>query len=330
MRVLTILLVAMAVCALFPYTHAGSEKIEVVSTLQIFSSIVKQIGGLYVHSTFIVPSGTDIHDYSLTSEDMHKIERATLVVLASSEFFSVDRNIKEAAKSKRILDFQNYNATLLPLGDMKKCVHGYWLYTKNAIGIARAIYNTLSTLDPTHTDYFFQNYREFLKELNNSLSLSIQMIHDSGVYGKGVLLTVPGVFYIAKELGMNIRGVLVEGPNQFASSEDITKYRKEMETGDITMILNVKNLESSSAGRMAVELSKETGVPVVYLNIFSTTNYTRLILENAGAISSSNSVKHYYEGEGNCWPYIYTITILAATSAILLVIALSYRRELLK
>ncbi len=305
-------------------------KIDVVSTLQTFSYIVKMIGGSYVHSSYIVPLGTDIHDYSLTPADIDKINSAKLVVLAGSEYFSIDREIKKNAEGKIILDIDDYNATLLPLGTMEKNFHGYWLYPNNTANIARAIYLKLSSLDPMHEMYYKTGYLSFLNDLNKTLSLAREMVIHGGMLGKGVILAVPGVFYIAKALGLDVKGVLVEGPNQFASQSELDSMRSAIRQGKISFIINAESMERSRAGSIAIELSRQTGAKIAYFKVFLTENYTFLLLDSASVISSVNSVTSYSETSCDYFPYVYVISALIALVIYIAYLAVSYRRELLR
>ncbi len=333
MKLLSLLVVALLLVTIVSGIGIAGErgdKIKIVSTLQIFSTIAKRIGGDYVDSSYIVPPGTDIHDYSLTPQDVNKIENSDLVVLANSQFFAIDREIKSNAEGKEVLDFPDYNATLLPVGDLQKCYHGYWLYSQNTQGIARAIYLKLSAMDPAKEAYFKSRYLSFLTEVNATMNTSKNMMGESSMSGQGALLAVPGVFYIVKELGMRIDGLLVEGPNQFASQAQIEEYKEEIRDGKIKVIVNVKNMEDSKAGIIAREISKETGAKVVYLDIFSSDNFSSLILGDAAILSSVNYVEEYSSVSCDYYPYIYTIVAMTAIIAIISYFAYSYRKELLK
>jgi len=306
------------------------HKLNVVSTLQMFSYFVKRIGGSYVNSNYIVPQGTDIHDYSLTPADIDKISSASLIVLASSEYFSVDRDIKKNAGTKEVLDLNDYNATLLPLGTMAHNFHGYWLYPKNVAGIAKAIYHKLSALMPTQKPYFKSRYLGFLEQINDTMRTVSSLVEQSGESGKGALLAVPGLYYVVKALNMSVKGVLVEGPNQFASQSELDNMRKEIKEDKISVIVNAKNMASSRAGSIAVELSKETGVKVAYIDIFSSDNYSSLMLESASVLSAVSSIEVYSVQSCDYYPYWYVISALIIIMVFVSYLASSYRKELLK
>lgn len=330
MKLIPLIVGVLLILTLLTGVNAADEKIKVVSTLEIFSTIVEEIGGNHVDSSYIVPSGTDIHDYSITPQDVNKINDAKLIVLANSEFFAVDREIKENTGGKQVLDFSDYNATILPVGDLNKCYHGYWLYSDNVIGIARAIYEKLASMEPANANYFKNRYLEFVEEVNKTMDTGENMMKSSGMCGQGALLAVPGVFYVVKEMGLKPRGLLVAGPNQFASQTQIEKYKEEIKDGEIKVIVNVKNMGNSKAGTIAKELSKETGAKVVYIDIFSANNYSSMILGDAAVLSSVDYVESYTNEECNYYPYIYTMVAMTVIIVIISYFAYSYRKQLLQ
>ncbi len=309
---------------------SGNRIINVVSTLQIYSTIVKKIGGEFVNSLYIVPEGTDIHDYSLTQNDVKKIRASDLVVLADSKFFSIDSQIKEVKSGGEILDFPDYNATLFPVGTFKHDFHGYWLYPNNTISIAHAIYLKLREMNPANGDYYYRNYESFVQEVNSSFHFALSLIRRSGMVGSGVILAIPGVFYIAKAMGLNVQGLLTEGPSQFASVNEISKMKRDIESGRVSFILNAVNLGDSRAGEIAKEISRETGVKIAYVDIFSANNYTSLLISDAAVISSVSYVES--ESSQNCDVSAYLIAIAGLGILLSLVsyIAYTYRKELLR
>ena len=314
------------------FSHAASsgKSIKVVCTLQVFSTMAKEIGRNRVSVDYIVPQGSDIHDYSLTQSDINKINSADLIILASSEFFSVDHNIKSFAKGKESLDFEDYNVTLYSLGDIQRNVHGYWMYPSNAINISHAIYIKLSEMDPNSADYFHSNYISFLNDVRKAENYIHVLIKEFDLKNRTSLLAVPGVFYVVKTLDIGVAGSILEGPNNFISPNEISKIEDEIKEGKINFIVNAKGLEDSRAGNIAEEISKDTGVKIVYVDIFSVDNYTATLIKNSAILSSSDYIYEYPESSCDVYPYVYAIAVVSIISVVLGYMAYRYRRELLK
>jgi len=327
---MAILLISALLLSTLPAVEGVEGKIKVVATLQIFSTFAKEIGGEGVDVDFIVPQGMDIHSYSLTYEDIEKLENADLIILASSEFFSLDKNIKEKVSGKDMLDFEDYNATLYPLGNFEVNMHGYWLYPPNALNIGKAIEEKLVEMDPANTNYYRNNFDRFYREVESTLNIIREIKEETKLEEKRALLAVPGVFYIVKMLDIPVAGTIVKGPNQFISSQELEEIKEEIRKGSIEYIVNAQGLEKSKAGEIAIQLSQETGVKIVYIDIFSAENYTTLILKDTVALGGAKYVNIYPSIECNYLPYLLTILALIAIASLVSYAAYYYRRELLK
>ena len=318
--------------SLVPVTHGISQdkNIEIVATLQIFASFASQIGGSYVHAEYIVPQGGDIHSYSLTYNDIEKLEGANLIILASSQFFSLDKNIKEKMIGKNILDFDDYHATLFPLGSLEKNVHGYWLYPPNAVNISIAIERKLAAMDPSHQQYYHHNLEKFLGNINHTVTTVREISKVFHLENKSALLAIPGAFYIPKFLEIHIVGTIVEGPNKFLSENSLKKIIEDIKSGKIDFIINAESLENSRAGQIAMQISSQTGVKILYIDIFSTGNYTSLLLKDTGILCGGNYVSIAYPSGGNPTPYVIIIGLISIVAAIAFVELYRCRRELTK
>ncbi len=308
----------------------NGKKINVVATLEIFSYFAGEIGGSRVNVSYIVPQGEDIHSYSLTYGDMKKLQSADLIILASSQFFSIDRNIREKVEGKEILDFEDYHAKLYPLGSFKRNVHGYWLYPPNALNISRAIEKKLEEMDPASSAYYEDNFLKFERNLESTLRSVRNMAKNADLENKTALLTVPGAFYVVKYLGISIEGTIVEGPHQFISEKELSRVKKDIQNGKINFIVDVQSLQNSRSGQIAIQLSRETGVKIVYIDIFSTSNYTNLLLKDASILSYARYVNRYGNESCSCDFYLITSILLSIITVVLFIIAYDYRRELLK
>ncbi len=323
-------LVALLLMLVAMPASAQGEKIKVVSTLQIFSSIVEKIGGKYVESAYVVPSGTDIHDYSLTQKDVNTIQSSDVVVLANSNFFSIDSKIKSVATGKTVVDFPAYNATIFSVGGIKHDYHGFWLYPKNAVSIARAVAGALAARMPQNKEYFMANLNNFIEEVNESYARAKRMVNDTGMTGRGVVLAVPGVLYVVKALGLRVDGLLTEGPNQFISSQKLEELKSMIQSGEISAIVNVRNMGESRAGQIARELSKQTGVKIAYVDIFSGSDYPFLLEKDAAILSAVPFVESAHGSECDYTPYLISLIGMAGIAAVVAYMAYVYRRELLK
>jgi len=324
-----LLLASSAIIPMSVKAYSG-EKTHIVATLQIFATLAEKVGGEMVSVDYIVPQGMDIHSYSLKYEDVKKLERGDLIILASSEFFSLDNSILQKFQNKEILDFSDYNATIYPLDGIERNLHGYWLYPQNALNIARAIEKKLEKINPANSRYYRENLIKFENELNEAITIINTLKRECDLQNSTALLAVPGTYYIVKAMGIKIEGSIVKGPNQFIGSEEIEKIKEKIKRGEIDFVVNAYGLEDSRAGQIARQFSAETGIRVVYVDIFSAENYTSLLLKDASILSGASYVSIYGVSEENHLPYIIIITLLSAIIAVAFFEVYLCRRELLR
>ncbi len=329
-KIITMIGIIVLISVSLPNVIGSEGRIKIVATLQIFSTIAKDIGKNLVDVDYIVPQGSDIHDYSLTQEDIQKIQNADLVILANSNFFSIDKKIKDSIKDKNILDFEDYNATLFNLNNFGKDFHGYWLYPHNGLNIGKAIKNKLISMDSENSGYYEKNFKSFSNEIEKVGEYMKNMERIFDLKNKTSLIAVPGVFYALKSLNVSVLGSIVKGPNQFISPQEMNNIEEKIKNGKIDFIVNAKNLEDSKAGEIAMEISKETGIKVLYVDIFSCENYTELIMKNTAIISSWKYSETYQNENCDYTPYFIVISLLSVLTVFTFYIAYKYRKELLK
>ncbi|HHE75526.1 MAG TPA: ABC transporter substrate-binding protein, partial [Candidatus Aciduliprofundum boonei] len=239
-----LLLVSLDIIPVSVKAYSG-EKIHIVATLQIFATLAEKVGGEMVSVDYIVPQGMDIHSYSLKYEDVKKLEKGDLIILASSEFFSLDNSILQKFQNKEILDFSDYNATIYSLDGIKRNLHGYWLYPKNALNIARAIEKKLEKINPANSGYYKDNLINFENELNKAITTLNALQRECNLQNSTALLAVPGTYYIVKAMEIKIEGSILKGPNQFIGNEEIEEIKEKIKRGEIDFIVNAYGLEYS-------------------------------------------------------------------------------------
>ena len=281
--------------SIFPWitnVRAQENTIKIVASMETFAAIAKFIGGDRVSVEYILPEGADPHDYSLTYSDVEKIKSADILVLAHSDFFSLEQQILENSKGKLYVDFpdyEKYNLTILAIPGIEKNYHGYWIYPDNALAIAHAITEKLMQYDPEHEELYERNLAMFEEKISQLKQLLKEVSIENGLRGYGAIIAVPGAAYLAYAFGMSIKASLLKGPGRFINASELTRIREEAKRGSIKIIFCPVSLFSGKVGELAREVSKETGIPIAYVRIFSSgglTDYFALMMYNIGVVSS--------------------------------------------
>lgn len=118
----------------------------IVVTIPDFKPIAEAIAGDDFEVVSLIPPGSDPHSFTLSVEDVEKLGSADVIVLANSNFFDFEAKIAE--EFGNVVDFDDYNATLLDFPGYPSNPHGYWMLPENAIRIAKAIKDRLEERYP--------------------------------------------------------------------------------------------------------------------------------------------------------------------------------------
>ncbi len=335
-KALVLLIIAMLV---FPAmnnksiaVHSDKEKIKVVSTLELYASIAEYIGDGFIDADYILPEGADPHDYSLAPGDIDKIQSADLLVLADSKFFTLEKNMLNhySGATVDIDDYKKYNLTIMSLTGFGKNYHGYWIYPDNALAIAKAIHDKLVLLDPVHRDVYDSNLETFADKIYSLKSLLYKTSLDNNLYGRGAIIAVPGAAYLALAFGLEIKASLLKGPGSFVNSSELDQIYRETHEGLIKLILCPESLRDGKPGEISRQLSRDTGLPVIYVRIFSMyglRDYFALMTYNAGALSNANNIGAS-SGENDLfiW-YLISVSILFLIVIVESVVIFLYKRR---
>ena len=270
-----------------------ADRINILCTMEAFAGIAEHIGGDYVNVSFILPEGVSPHEYSLTPGDLSKAQSADLIVFVNSRFLSLEADLKSKLPADKVYvdfdDYQEFGVSILPAPGIEQNYHGYWLYPDNAIAIAKAIFEALASIDPTHREIFEANLARFIDKVSNLKDLMISVSMERGLYGIGVLLAVPAVAYVAYSFGFSPKAMILKAPGSFVSGSELVRIEEEIENGEISMALCPESLKNAKPGQIMEEIRRETNVSVAYVRVFSLhglNDYISLLSYNLAVISN--------------------------------------------
>jgi len=245
----------------------ASGKLNVAVSMADFEAIAREIGGDEINITVILPVGSDPHSFSLDKNRLDVLNKADLIILANSDLLSYEKKIKENF-DKEFLDFEDYekyNVTLLDFNGFKNNPHGYWLYINNSIAIAKAITYKLAELMPEKKDYFMQNLAKFEKEIKYAQTIIINISKEKGLYGKKVVASVPGVCYIAKNVGMEADEILLSEASALPNAKKLGEIERKLENKEYMAIILPEFMKESKAGEIVRQIASDTNCSIVYV-----------------------------------------------------------------
>ncbi len=264
------------------------EKINIVVDIGTLSMIVKTVSGDAANVTVILPEGVDPHSYSLTANDIKKIEEADLLVLADPTYFSIDQRILDHADGKPVLYFENYSehgATYLSFPGFEKNYHAFWLYPINAKAIALAVRDAMILIDASNSQTYESRTSEFVEKVDVMVEEISKISKDEKWSEYTVGLMVPGVAYLAMTMGFNIDAIIIKDPHESLSASEVARLEEKMKNGSIDFLICPQELKLGKPGQQAEQFRADTGIRVLYLQTFAMNfldDYVAFIMHDVG------------------------------------------------
>ncbi|MFZ1323223.1 MAG: zinc ABC transporter substrate-binding protein [Ignavibacteria bacterium] len=239
--------------------EVSDGKIVAVSSINIISDIVKNIGGDKVESYSVCGVGVDPHTYHPKPSDPRLISKSNIVFING---FNLEHWIEEmitgADRNKKVV---TVSEGITPMTDEK----GFgdpdphaWFDVSNVKTYAENITDGLMEIDPKNAEYYDANLKKYLTELdslNGWIKSEIAKIPED----KRILITSHDAFrYFGRAYGLDVKGL------QGISTE--AKVRTEDFKNIIDMIKEKKIrsvfIETSVNPKLLEQISGETGAQV--------------------------------------------------------------------
>lgn len=249
----------LAVSILFftiPYsTTCETVKIQVVATINPLSLIAKDVGGSRVKVYTLVPAGVDPHTYAPSPSDQLIAQRSDIFLSVGKEEFL------GYFKGCGYLRFGWENwSRILYIKDGNP--HYVWLYPPNVAKIAKSLAEAFKTLDPEGSLYYDERLGKVISELQTLPRWIEKLKAIYGVDSVKVVLAGSHLQPMIEYLNISIIDVVVKG-DKTPTPQDVVRTVNLVRRQQATAIV-VHALEADlEEGRLAYELSSETGVPIL-------------------------------------------------------------------
>lgn len=237
----------------------SSDKIVAVSSINIISDIVKNIGGDKVESISICGVGIDPHTYHPKPEDIRTISQSDITFING---FTLEHWMEEiidnaGGERPKITVTEGVNALTDEKGFGDPDPHA-WFNVQNVKIYAQNIAKGLSELDPDNKDYYnanLENYIKQLDELDQWVKDQIATIPE----GKRVLITSHDAFrYFGEAYGLEVYGLQGLSTEAKVRTEDVTRIVDLIKSRGLRSIF----IETSVNPKLLEQVSKETGAKV--------------------------------------------------------------------
>jgi zinc/manganese transport system substrate-binding protein len=182
-------------------TASGASVINAIGAENEYASVLRQVGGRYVHVSSILNNpSTDPHTFESSPSVASEVSAATLIVQNGVGYDTFMNKIEAASPNpkRKVIVAQH----VLGLPDSTPNPH-LWYSPKTMPAVARVMAADLAALQPSHKSYFQANLARFNKSLSPWLTAIAQFKIQHPA--TPVAVTEPVSDYMLQAMGMNIR-----------------------------------------------------------------------------------------------------------------------------
>lgn len=199
-----------------------------------------------------------LHDYTLTTEDMKKLEDADIFVANGLGMEQFIDKILESNSDMQIIDSSSNITNLISDGDE---TNGHiWTNIDNYIVQVKNIAEELKNSDPDNSAIYENNANDYvtkLEELKNEFSEEL-----SQLIGEKAVILNEAFEYMGQELGLDMITVKTDHEESTLSAETLKNIIDTTKEQNIKIIIIDKNDNKSNAET----ISNEIGAKILELN----------------------------------------------------------------
>ncbi|OEJ15709.1 ABC transporter substrate-binding protein [Brachyspira hampsonii] len=229
--------------------EVSSNKLKVYASIYPIYDFAKKICSDKADVYNMTSTGSEPHDFEITSKDMADLTKADLFIYNGGGMEHWVDTVKDNIKELKYVETSSNinNEGLDP---------HFWLSPIKAKKQMENIKNALADIDSINADYYNSNYNFYadkLDELDNHFKEVL-----SNIKNTNLVVTHPAFGHFCKEYSLN----------QVAIARDEADPKAMSETIDFIKNNNVKAIfyEEFSSSKLVDSIAKETGVKILTLN----------------------------------------------------------------
>ncbi|NLL74405.1 MAG: zinc ABC transporter solute-binding protein [Erysipelothrix sp.] len=266
---------------------------KVTATTNIVADLVSEIGGDRVEVTAMMHAGVDPHIYKAKPSDVTAIQNADVVIFNGVTLEAKLADVLEGLESinKKVINVGlGINQTDILINDVEHGVDPHiWFDVSIWKDAANYVASRLSQFEPESKDYFNDNLKAYLLELD----VLDQYIYDRVAEipeSKRVLVTAHDAFnYFAHRYGMEVKAIQGISTQSEAGIRDINELANFIVENDIKAVypessVPIKTIESLVAAIEDKGYSVSLGKELYSDSLKDNANYIETFRENVDNI----------------------------------------------
>ena len=199
-----------------------------------------------------------LHDYTLTTEDMKKVENADIFISNGLGMENFIDKVIESNSDMAVID-SSTNITNIISDEDETNAH-VWTSIENYIIQVENITEGLKANNPENADIYEKNANEYINKLNDLKNEYLEKLQE--LKGKKAVVLNEAFEYMGQELGLDMIVIKTDHEESTISAEMLKNTIDTMKEEQIDMIIIDKNDNKSNAET----ISNETGAKIYELN----------------------------------------------------------------
>lgn len=226
----------------------SSHKLRVVSSFFPIGEFVKKVGGNLIQSSLLIPVGNEPHDFEPTINEIQSANSADVLVYNGLGVENWINKIStphkiDASAGLNILYYDKSNKTVDP---------HVWLDPELVKKEVENIRDGIIKIDPVNRDYYMNNTKHFLKELDN---LDATIRTDLQSCKKKDFISFHNAFsYFAKRYALNQHSISNAGPEAEVTPQRLAEVIDTAKNLQLHIIYSEELIDPRYASVVAQEI----------------------------------------------------------------------------
>lgn len=204
-----------------------------------------------------------VHNYTLTTSDMKKIEKANVFIENGLGLEDSFNKIVERKPNLEIIDSSSQMSDLIEDEDEDETNPHIWTSISKNIQQVKNITNALKEKNPENANIYEENCNKYVGKLEN---LKKEYEEKLDLKGEKAVTLNENFAYFAKEIGLNLKLIHTSHEETALSGETLKNVIDEMKSSNGKIIL----VDIDEDTRTAKTISKETGANIFVLDSATT------------------------------------------------------------
>jgi ABC-type Zn uptake system ZnuABC Zn-binding protein ZnuA len=233
--ILSIITFALTVGACTDDSEASTDNVRVLTSLEIFADMARNVGGDRVQVVALLPSGADPHTFELRPSAVRKIAEADIIFING---LGLEGNLEDVIR-------ENAEGPIVELAAGSATIDGnphIWLGFP--LDYVSRIEEALLNQDETHAQTYEANADRYFEEIifqEGRVETAVATIPESN----RKLVTFHDAFpYLAERYGLEIVAVVAPSPGQEPSAEDIGELTETIERENVPAVFTEPQFNS--------------------------------------------------------------------------------------